>query len=348
MIFRYVHSFALLIFIASCTKPAIEPDAPEMASEFTFTMAAPFTAEPDVTEDVVYLFSSVPQAETTEVVKVNYRTSAVEQRVFLPFFAGEYTVDLGVFEGERELYIGSKGTIFILDGSTLAVKDSITAYVEADAVGGQMHSLEYMAPNLLFTSWHGSHDPGTRSFDRRTGAMISETSFSDHCARVVASRREDGTVELIGIGEASSRPAYIYDVFDENGTLLENNSEFFRPDGMSARLVVTNGAADYFVSGSGGRLFRKNPVRQAGQLDGFDEEAMRDCFLNDAADSIFTLTSNRLRVHAHPSGSTVLERATPGDAKFAFRDDNEVIVICFDQDDSVPVQTIRLDISELR
>ena len=100
------------------------------------------------------------------------------------YYGNDYGFTFGFYNESPELFVGSTQVIWILDGETLAVKDSIKVYNDSD--DRKIGSLEFHAPNLIFLGGCNTGFPGDRIkvYDRTTKEEISEGEQPSSCFRI--------------------------------------------------------------------------------------------------------------------------------------------------------------------
>ncbi len=330
--------FSLLLFVFACNSnddmEVIPEPEEEMEEEvdpqyfFAFTSTAPDTEILfDTIENRIYLFESFSEGRIICYDYENYETVATAPS---NGFYVEHNIALGKYNGETELYIADGNIIFIRDGNTLELKDSI---IITEFTGDtKIASLEFRAPDLFFIGpGNASFSPikGSMTYSRSTKSYISNAQFGDSQLRIVTyiDDNDPDFINVIGVSYQTSGPRIVHDKFDVSGMIIDNNIDFSPDGGFSHRILKTSNNAPYFISSANGDIYLKDELNLSQTIGG----SFNDFIINDSGDRIYGLSRNdkKLKIFEYPSLDLLRNVNLKEEAKAGFFDGPETILVYY-------------------
>lgn len=251
----------------------------------------------------------------------------ISQAIVPDFYGNDYGFTFGFYNSEPELYVGSTQVIWILDGETLAVKDSIMVYDDSD--DRKIGSLEYHAPNLIFLGGCNTGFPGDRIkvYNRTTKEVISEGEQPAGCLRIRSYQNSiQNSIGIIGLKYQTSSEKITLDIFNDEGVFIESKVNYSPQADLAASLFKTNDFAPYFISSDEGNIFLKNDLKFSSSLG----ENFVDLLIIENGDKIVGITNNfLLQTYEYPSLDKI-DEVTLEEVPFRlFFDDQKLILVYF-------------------
>jgi hypothetical protein len=251
----------------------------------------------------------------------------ISQTIVPDYYGHDYGFTFGFYNGSPELFVGSTQVIWILDGETLVVKDSIKVYDDSD--DRKIGSLAFHAPNLIFLGGCNSGFPGDRVkvYNRTTKEKISEGDQPAGCLRIRSYQNStQDSIGIIGLKYQTSTEKITLDIFNKEGVLLESKVNYSPQADLTASLLKTNDVAPYFISSDEGNIFLKENLEFSNTLGG----AFVDILITQSGDRIVGVTRDALlQTYEYPSLDLVNELPLEKVASRLFFDNQKLILVYF-------------------
>ncbi len=219
----------------------------------------------DTINNTLYFFG-----EAGEIIKYNYEEHETIAITNAPhgIRSLETGVANGIYNGEREIYIGYQYYILVLNQNTLAIKD--TVFVIPEDYSGYICGVEFSPPNkLMATVCNVPQDDdlgrGIRVYDRTNGALISNLENNGFFnPRIESYALNNDTTVIIGVATGQD---YLGTVkIDATGNPVADNSRSHNFNGVSSKIIATNDVAAYFIAGRKGNFILKESLDLFGSV----------------------------------------------------------------------------------
>ena len=323
---------ALIILAFACKNEDSkipEPEPEQIDEDYFFAFSVNQPAKDmlfDTINNRVYIFGPLGG----RIICYDYDKFEVVADVSVGDFFVDHNIALGRYNGETEIYLSEEGRIiYIRDGNTLALKDSI---VISEFEGSRkVASLEFREPDLIFIgpgNTSSFDDNGSIAYSRSTKTYLSGSEIGDSHLRITTyiEKANPEIINVIGISYQTSHPRIMLDKYDSSGMILENNIDFSADESVGHRLLKTSNNAPYFISSSNGNIFLKDGLAYTQSIG----DLITDVVINDNGEKIYALSyNNRLDIFAYPDlnlleSIDLKERAIRG-----FIDEQKLILVYF-------------------
>lgn len=308
--------FALILFSLQCSRNAdfVEETFPEIPPP----EIGPYIRM-EIDRNTKFLYFHLDG----DLATYNYQTEEIRQRTPLPLTPSRlsYHFDIGYNNnGAPEVYIGQINKIIILDGISLARKDSMTVFKAP--YRRLISSLETSANNFFVV---GACENRAILFNGDTERITAEPVNEHHCVATQSYvNHTENTIGVISIGYDSWHTPIIVtlDKFDFTGQLMESQSTS-NVELVSYHLIVTNDNADYFIIGR--KIFSKQDLSEIAILN----NEYIDMVISDDGQLIYGLLETGQQIHVINPNSGSIERNIDLDTRSVrlFLDDNTLIVV---------------------
>ncbi len=303
--------FLLLLFSLQCKRNVdfIEETPPNIPQTEIYQ-----SNKIHIDRNTKLLYFSVNQ----NIAIYNYQTEEIRRKT-APFRLS-FNFDIGYHKGAPEVYMGQINNIKILDGITLAPKDSITVF---KAPYRRLISDIEVGPNNVFVV--GACENRAILFNRATESITAEPINDNQCVAIHSYvNQTENTIGVISVGyDFRHIPIIItLDKFDFTGQLIESQSTS-NVELASSDLIVTNNNAAYFVTGR--QLFSKQDLSEIAILD----NSYIDMVISDDGQFIYGLSETGQQIHVINFNTRDIERTIDLDARAVrlFLDDRTLIVV---------------------
>ncbi len=332
MRFSYlIYFFLLLIFSLSCNDDNTDDpiDNPVVINENFFKAFSCSIPDQDVAIDTlnnrIYISELGFDGKIYCYDYENYEL--ISQTTVPDFYGTDYGFTFGFHNESPELFVGSTKVIWILDGETLVVKDSINVYDNSD--DRKVGSLEFHAPNLIFLGGCNTGFPGDRIkvYDRTTKAKIEEGEQPSGCFRIRSFQNStNDSIGILGLKYQTSSEKITLDIFNNEGVFLESIVNYSPQADLTASLFKTSDLAPYFISSDEGNIFLKQDLKFSNTLGG----DFTDILMTRSGDKILGMTKDTLlQTFEYPSLNLIDETSLENIAFRLFFDNQKVILVYY-------------------
>lgn len=321
-------------FFFGCNKT---PDLVIEEANLIFPVKQPIIQlDPNVFIDKVTKLLYLYDQSTAKLLTFNYQSLQTRrQSKKLADCCPNNPLGIGTYKGASEIYYvtETRKSIKILDGITLAVKDSIEVFDSADS--RIIADIQSASNNLIvLTTCYEKSIFLDRAIKRIVSLAESESclnlrTYTNKATNLIGIIR-------IGLGNGFEPVPVSLEKYDFSGKLLESHTEP-KIDKANEQVITTNDNIDYFITGQ--KLLSKNNLSEVGFLN----ESYKDIVISEDGENLYGLSEDGHQINVINFSTKTFERIIEleNPALRLFLDDGFLIVLYYTYS-SVGISKIRI------
>lgn len=319
-------SLILLFVFASCSRDLIEPR--DYNEPYFKALTVEFPTDKflvDAFRDLLYIFDW----DSKEWIIYNYESKEIVLRKERPVHVGEFFWANYFTPQTSDFVFSGRSTLVVLDGITLEEKKR--KILELPFPNPYAPFTSISIPNehcIILGATYGTSELDAHQaffYDKKSNELKGETFARSRFKKLVAYMNSDGTIGINQVSDEGIRPNLYYDEFSEEGDLIYSFQKQHAEGDFSRDLLVTNAAADYFITGKLGRIYDKKSLEHLYSLS--DSKLYSHILLHENADTLYGVSDNQLEIIEYTTKEVLRVEALERNPTGVFKDGRQLIFV---------------------